>query len=126
MKKITLTVSAAIMILAACKTPGKTTDSSGTTTKPTMDCGTPAPTYAKDIKAIIGANCIKCHGIDEIKGGYNLGKLDDLKKAGGNGDLLGTVKWQSGYPKMPAHAEQLDAPTIKKIECWINGGMPMQ
>ena len=122
MKKTILSVAAAIMMFAACKS----TKHAGTTeTKPAtpkVDCGMPAPTYAGDIKNIIEANCTKCHG-EGGKGGYNLKSLDDLHRAGKNGDLVGVIKWSPGFAKMPAHAEQLDAKTIASIECWVNNGM---
>ncbi len=120
MKKVTLTVLAAIMVLAACNSAKKTTETAAT--KPKMDCGNPAPTYAGDIKGIIAANCIGCHG-EGGKGGYNFGSLDDVKRAGKNGDLVGVVKWSAGFAKMPARTAQLDAQTIAKIECWVSGGM---
>ena len=46
-----------------------------------------------------------------------------MKKAALNGELLGTIKHQKGYPKMPAFKEKLDQASIDKIECWINNGM---
>ena len=47
----------------------------------------------------------------------------DVKKAATKGELLGTIKHQRGFPRMPANAEQLDQADIDKIECWINNGM---
>ncbi len=120
MKKTIVIVSGmAVMMFSACKS-NKPTET--TSTKPKMDCSGPAPTYAFDIKGIMTENCTKCHG-EGGKGGYNLTNMDDLHRAGKNGDLVGVVKWSPGFAKMPAHAAQLDAATIKKIECWVATGM---
>jgi hypothetical protein len=78
--------------------------------------------YAADIQLILEKNCTRCHGYGG-DGGYDFTSLADITRAAKNGDLMGTIKWQHGFPKMPAHAEQLDALTISKIECWVNNGM---
>jgi cytochrome c5 len=121
MKKIILFTTAATLILAACKTTkhAETTSATTTTTdKPAVN----APSYGVAIKPIIDQQCIRCHG-EGGRGGYDLTNMDDIKRAAKNGSLLGTIKWDEGYPKMPARGAQMDAASISKIESWINGGM---
>jgi cytochrome c5 len=125
MKKTILTMAVITTMFVACKSskPADTTSTKPTeTTKPKMDCGSPEPTYANDIKLIIATNCINCHG-EGGRGGYNFGDVNDVKRAGANGDLVGVVKWSPGFKKMPARGAKLDDATIAKIECWVKGGM---
>ena len=106
MKKIIVFATAATLILVACKTTkhSETTSTTTTTTTPAVN----APSYSVAIKPIIDQQCIRCHGEDG-RGGYDLTNMNDIKRAGKNGSLLGTIKWQEGYPKMPARAAQMDA-----------------
>jgi hypothetical protein len=117
MKKLIIATILITAAFAACKT-SKPTEK--VVTKPAVDCGTMSVSYATDIKPILEQNCNRCHG---RAGGYNFSEMADVKRSAQNGSLLGTIKWQSGFPKMPAGAGQLDAATIDKVECWIKNGM---
>lgn len=119
MKKIIITSTIIASILVACKSTKQPT-----TTAPavTLDCSNKALTYSTDIKPIMEANCTKCHNTNE-KAGYNFLKIEFVKKAVADGHLLGTIKHQKGFDKMPAYAAKLDQAIIDKIECWINNGM---
>lgn len=119
MKKIIISSAIIASILVACKT-GKETVSTAPAVP--LDCSNKALTYSKDIKPIIETNCSKCHNANE-KAGYNFLKIESVKKAALNGELLGTIKHQKGFPKMPEFAHKLDQVYIDKIECWINNGM---
>ncbi|MDF2436394.1 MAG: hypothetical protein K0Q95_770 [Bacteroidota bacterium] len=118
MKKQLFAASLWVIAFAACKTKEKTT---ATTAKRT-DCTNTAYTYTADIKPLMDQNCVRCHNTN-MKAGYNLGDIASVKKAGSNGYLLGTIKHESGFMAMPAHAEKMDQASIDKIECWINTGM---
>jgi cytochrome c553 len=118
MKKIIFSVSAIAVLFFACKTTQQTAQ-----TPQKVDCTTVAElTYDKDIKPILEANCTKCHNKNE-KAGYNFYKIEAAKKGANNGELLGTIKYLKGYPKMPEKAPKLSDADIQKIECWINAGM---
>jgi hypothetical protein len=88
-----------------------------------IDCSKMSLSYNSDIKPILELYCIDCHGSHKKKGGYNFTQISDLKRAAKSGNLLGSIKWKKGYPKMPRHDNQLDLNTINKIECWVNNGM---
>jgi mono/diheme cytochrome c family protein len=122
MKKIFLIFSTFAILFVGCKTPAKTTEAKDTVAKPKTDCVSPTPTYADDIKVIIGKHCISCHNGNGVEG-YDFSTTDALIKAGKNGDLLATIKHKGGFPQMPARADKLDEKTISIIECWINSGM---
>ena len=126
MKKLILALAAVVITIAACKTSkeAKKTETAKVETpakKPVLDCNGTGLTFAA-IKPIFDANCSSCHGYGGA-GGYNFLSSTDVIRAAKNGDLLGTIKWLQGYPKMPERAEQLDQASIDKIECWINNGM---
>lgn len=119
MKKIIITAVVIASVLVACKT-SKPTEKKETAAAPPVNCATVSVSYTTDIKPILEQYCNRCHG---RAGGYNFTDMADIKRSAQNGTLLGTIKWQSGYSKMPEGGAQLDAPTIAKVECWINNGM---
>lgn len=120
MKKVVIATGVIAIIFAACKTSKAPEKKETTAAKPAVDCGTMAVSYATDIKPILEQNCNGCHG---KAGGYNFADMADVTRSAKNGSLLGTIKWDHGFPQMPARAAQLDATTISKVECWINNGM---
>lgn len=121
MKKFIFLAIIGAITIVACKTKKETVKTEAATPKPAMDCSSKGLTYAA-IKPIFEKHCTSCHGYGGA-GGLNFESLADIKRAAGNGELMGTIKWQRGFPKMPARAEQLDQATIETIECWINNGM---
>jgi mono/diheme cytochrome c family protein len=120
MKKIVITSFTIAALFAACKSTKETS----VAVVEKVDCSTYSGlTYSKDIKTIIETNCAKCHNKNN-KAGFNFLTLESVKKGVSNGELLGTIKHQKGYPKMPIGAPKLSQDDINKIECWINSGMP--
>jgi uncharacterized membrane protein len=106
-----------MILLTACKTTKTSTESKPVTeTKPTpaLNCGAVTTSFA-DVKSIIEQNCTSCH--------HDLDNYADIKEIAAKGELLGAIKHQAGYPKMPKNADQLPQATIDKIECWVNNGM---
>ncbi len=89
--------------------------------KPVLDCSSSALTYSA-IKPILEKHCNSCHS-DGGAGGYDFLVFTHVTKAGANGELLGTIKHERGFPNMPAQAAQLDQASIDLIECWIKNGM---
>jgi hypothetical protein len=87
-----------------------------------VTCNTTSYSYSKDIQPIIGRYCTSCHGEDG-DGGYNFILMKDVVRAANNGELMATIRWDKGFPKMPENGDKLDKATIAKIDCWINNGM---
>lgn len=121
MKKLLLLTFTSVIVIAACKTSKETAKTETAVVRPPLDCSTSGVNY-ESIKPIIEKNCTSCHGYGG-SGGLNFLTSADVKKAATKGELLGTIKHQRGFPRMPANAEQLDQTDIDKIECWINNGM---
>lgn len=120
MKKIFFSFALIATGLVACKGSKETTASS--TPAPALNCSSVVVTYGNDIKAIMEANCTRCHNTN-MKAGYNFQTLESVKKAATSGFLLGTIKHDKGFKGMPYFAGKLDQATIDKIECWIKNGM---
>lgn len=114
--------SLAMLAITACKTTAPNQTASSTPTKPALDCGAEVPTYAVDIKPILDQHCNSCHGQRSPKG-YNFKTYENVVKAAGDKEFLGSIKWEGYYDHMPAKAAKLDDQIIKKIECWVNSGM---
>jgi len=121
MKKITVSAFLIIVALASCKVSKDTSTSSEAKSTTKVNCANVILTYA-DIKPIIESSCSRCHNTNN-KAGYNFLSIESVKKAAQNGQLLGTIKHESGFSKMPAFSAKLDDASIEKIECWISGGM---
>ena len=121
MKKLTVSALIIASALVACKSSKKSTASAAPAKTETPAAG-PTVTFAIDIKPILQQYCTRCHNTNE-KAGYNFEELSFAKKAGANGDLLGSIKHMDGFDPMPANADQLDAATIAKIESWVKSGM---
>lgn len=124
MKKILLFTVVGIVGLAACKTSKNagTSKTEPVKVEAPLNCNGTNFSFIMDIQPIMDQHCISCHG-EGGADGLNFNNKSDLVKAANKGELLGTIKWHSGYPQMPPNGDQLDKATIDKIECWIKNGM---
>jgi hypothetical protein len=107
--------------ITACGTSKK----SETTYTP-IDCSTFTEiSFKNDILPILEPNCASggCHNDKSRKHNISVLNLDDVKKAAVKGALLGTIKHEKGYPKMPMFKPKLKNEEIQKIECWVKNGM---
>lgn len=66
-------------------------------------------TYAKDIKPLLDASCIRCHGEKEKKGGLRLDSLEAVLKGGKDGHVV--EAGQSAKSKLVLSVSQLDPET---------------
>lgn len=125
MKKVTVAALVGIALITACKTAKKPIETAKTETQKTEtapSCGGTSFSFDAHIKPIMEQYCTSCHGYAGA-GGLNFNNKSDVVKAANKGELLGTIKWHKGYPKMPEGGDQLDKASIDKIECWISNGM---
>lgn len=95
--------------------------------KNTTNCGTacdPAAfTYSANVKPIMNTYCVGCHSTTNASGGIDLSTYTGLKASAASGRLLGSIKWTSGFVKMPQGGAKLSDCQITVIEKWINAGM---
>lgn len=110
-----------LAILNACGTSKK-----AETASIPFDCNSVKEiSYKTDILPIMEPNCASsgCHNDKSRKHNISVLNLDDVKKAASKGELLGTIKHEKGYPKMPMFKPKLKEEDIQKIECWVKNGM---
>ena len=122
MKKIIVSALLISSALVACKSSQKSTASTTPAKPETPAAAGPVVTFAIDIKPILQQYCTRCHNQNE-KAGYNFEEITFAKKAGANGELLGTIKHMDGFDPMPANDDPMPAAAIAKIEAWVKGGM---
>ena len=118
MRKIKIALLAGTLCFFGCKTKKEVVVSPPAP----LDCSTREYSFAADIKNILEVNCVRCHGVNGADG-LNFNTIEDAKKAANKGELLGTIKHENGFPKMPKYGAKLDQLSIDKIECWIKTGM---
>lgn len=101
-------IALALALPYACKTTKTTAN----------NCSTVSAKYSTDIKPIIDANCIGCHGVGSRKGDFTT--YEGLKVVAGKGELREHVlELKDMPPKGPlSEADQ------QKISCWLSSGFP--
>jgi mono/diheme cytochrome c family protein len=107
MKNTILIASVVIASVAACKK--KTT-----TTTPTPSTGTKV-TYNADVKSIIDANCVSCHGASSKDGAYY--NYATIKAS------VGTIISDINSGNMPKGASKLAQTSIDKVKQWQADGL---
>lgn len=110
-----------LALLNACGTSKKAETASAP-----LDCNSVKEiSYKTDILPILEPNCASngCHNDKSRKHNISVLNLEDVKKAATKGELLGTIKHEKGYPKMPMFKPKLKVEEIQKIECWVKNGM---
>jgi hypothetical protein len=93
-----------------------------------------APTFVADVRPILEARCVKCHGPEKQKGGYRL-DVKAVALTGGDGSapniLPGRaaasplVRYVSGKVedmRMPPEGEPLTAAEVATLRDWIDAG----
>lgn len=89
----------------------------------TNTCDTASVTYNSVLKSIFDTHCSGCHNASNRSGGWALDSYNEVKNTASSGRLLGAIKGQAGFVKMPPGGS-LSACQIAQIETWINNGMP--
>lgn len=78
--------------------------------------------YTQDVKILLDGSCAfsGCHNTGSAVG--SLATYTSAKKFAENGRILGSIKHESGYSKMPKNGTKLAAEKIARIEKWITDG----
>jgi hypothetical protein len=96
--------------------------------------GAAAPDYAREIKPLLAAQCVKCHGQTTQKGGLRLDTAAAAVKGGGRGPAIVAGKSRESLlvaaiegthaelPRMPYKRAPLDSAEIARIKAWIDAG----
>ena len=90
----------------------------------TTECTTGNVTYSGEVLTIIKNNCYRCHDAANNFGNVTLEGYSNLKIYVDSGQLLGAIKWETGFSQMPKNSPQLIMCDIEKIETWVAQGAP--
>ena len=87
-------------------------------------------TFERDIWPIVAANCVSCHGADQLKGGLDLRSAATLRRGGKSGPALDTSDPEASLmleriaqgEMPPGKARKLSAGEVSVVRAWIRGG----
>src|SRR5205809_6410904 len=90
--------------------------------------------FTKDVKPILEASCVKCHGRGRAKGGFRLDTRETLLKGGDSGAAVVAGKSEESYlielvsgldaeNVMPKKGSRLKPEQISILRGWIDQGM---
>jgi mono/diheme cytochrome c family protein len=90
--------------------------------------------FAKQVRQVLTEHCLKCHGGDKVRSGFDLSTREGLLKGGEKGIAVvaGKAKESRLYkfithqatPHMPDKADKLSDAQIAQIAAWIDFGAP--
>lgn len=86
------------------------------------ECDTTVVTYSSTITAVLDKNCTSCHNYSTQNGGVNLDNYSSVKTLVDNDLLMGVIRHESGYKKMPPSGVKIPDCGIDQLEKWINEG----
>ncbi|MGE5317060.1 MAG: hypothetical protein ACM3ME_03625 [Chloroflexota bacterium] len=86
-------------------------------------CDSVNVTFTADVLPIMETYCKGCHSGSQPRGKFLLTDYPTVKAAVEGGRMMGAVRWQNGYLKMPENGDQLSACNIAILQKWINLGM---
>lgn len=66
--------------------------------------------------------CTGCHSAGSPGGGIVIAGYDDMVALAGNGSLMGSIRWEAGYAKMPTN-QMLSDCNIDMLQQWIDDGL---
>lgn len=86
-------------------------------------CDTTSVTFSGQIWPMMESYCTGCHSASAPGGGIVIADHADMVALAENGSLMGSIRWESGYAKMPTN-QQLSDCSITQLQKWIDDGFP--
>ena len=80
-------------------------------------------TFSGQIWPMMESYCTGCHSAASPGGGIVIAGYDDMVALAENGSLMGSIRYESGYAKMPTN-QQLSTCNIDMLQKWIDDGFP--
>lgn len=87
------------------------------------ECETENLNFNDHIAVIIKDYCAGCHGGNNPDGDLLLENYQQVRAAGMDGRLLGTIRKQAGFIPMPFYGSMTDC-EVNQIEAWVFNNMP--
>lgn len=87
------------------------------------ECDTSSVSFAEQIWPMMENYCTGCHSASAPGGGIVIAGYDDMVALAENGSLMGSIRWESGYARMPTN-QQLSECDITLLQMWIDEGFP--
>ena len=84
-------------------------------------CDSSDASYARVIWPMMEQNCTGCHNAGYPGGGIVIEGRDDLVALAENGSLMGSVRWEPAYARMPISKKLSDC-DIGLLQKWIDEG----
>ena len=85
-------------------------------------CDTTNVSFTGQIWPMMESYCTGCHSASAPGGGIVIADHADMVALAENGSLMGSVRWESGYAKMPTN-QQLSECNINMLQKWIDDGL---
>ena len=86
-------------------------------------CDTTNVTFSGQIWPMMESYCTGCHSASAPGGGIVIADYNDMVSLAENGSLMGSIRWETGYAKMPTN-QQLSECSINQLQKWIDDGFP--
>lgn len=86
-------------------------------------CDTTNVTFAVQVWPMMESYCTGCHSASAPGGGIVIADYSDMVSLAENGSLMGSIRWETGYAKMPTN-QMLSQCNIDVLQKWINDGFP--
>jgi mono/diheme cytochrome c family protein len=116
-------LAGASLLLSACTSQnGEDLLASGGVPAPA--CDTAHVTYAGTIAPLLQQQCSSCHGGSLPEAGFAVSSYAQVRAKAANGQLLGTVNHDPGFPAMPQGGAKLSDCDLTKLRQWVAAGAP--
>lgn len=116
-----LTLASVALLLGACASQnGEDLLASGGL--PVPACDTAHVTYAGTVAPLLQQQCSGCHGGSQPAAGFAVGSYAQVRAKAANGQLLGTLNHDPGYPPMPQGGAKLSDCDLAKLRQWVAAG----
>ena len=86
-------------------------------------CDTSSVSYTAHIWPMMETYCTGCHSANAPGGGIVIAGFEDMVALAENGSLMGSIRWESDYARMPTN-QQLSDCQITQLQQWIDNGFP--
>lgn len=86
-------------------------------------CDTTSVTFTAQVWPMMESYCTGCHSASAPGGGIVIAGYEDMVALAENGSLMGSIRWESGYAKMPTNQQFSDC-QINQLQIWIDNDFP--